>query len=123
MPETLFLSHASSDYALAMAIVAAIESQPGHRCWIAPRDIPVGSDYPGSIVDAIRSCDRVALLLTETANQSAMVHREIERAASLKKPITVIKVTAVAPARELELFVSSSQWAEAQGVDAAAIAR
>jgi len=51
-------------------------------CWIAPRDIPPGADYPTAIVEAIRSARVLALLLTEHAAGSPHVLSEVRRADS-----------------------------------------
>jgi hypothetical protein len=44
MPAMVFISHSSKGQATADAICSHLESA-GIKCWIAPRDIAVGSDW------------------------------------------------------------------------------
>jgi hypothetical protein len=67
MPKDVFLSYSSSDKAAAETVLAGLEGQ-GIRCWIAPRDIPAGSEYGEQIVDAIKACRLVVLVFSNTAN-------------------------------------------------------
>ena len=54
MAHDVFLSYAAADRAPAFAVVAGLEGQ-GIRCWVAPRDIPAGSEYGREIVEAIKA--------------------------------------------------------------------
>ena len=53
------------------------------------------------------------LVLSENANESIFVKREVERAVSKGKPIFPIRVREVLPSRSLELFISSAHWIDA----------
>ena len=44
MDHDVFLSYASPNKEAANAVVTALENK-GIRCWMAPRDIPAGSEY------------------------------------------------------------------------------
>ena len=55
MGHDVFLSYSSADKATALAVLAGLEDQ-GIRCWIAPRDIPAGSEYGQQIVEAVKTC-------------------------------------------------------------------
>jgi hypothetical protein len=109
---TAFISYASADLAKAEEVCARLESQ-GHTCWIAPRNIRAGQEYADAIVHGIEHSGCLVLLLSESANQSAFVHREVERAVSKGKPIFPFRVQEVLPCSALELFVSSSHWIDA----------
>ena len=54
MAINVFLSYAAADKAAAMAVLAGLEGN-GVGCWIAPRDIPAGSEYGQQIVEALVS--------------------------------------------------------------------
>ncbi|MDR0948902.1 MAG: toll/interleukin-1 receptor domain-containing protein, partial [Lachnospiraceae bacterium] len=44
MAYDVFISHSSVDKSIANAICHTLEAN-GMRCWIAPRDIPAGTNY------------------------------------------------------------------------------
>lgn len=107
-----FVSHASKDKARAQAIVEHLEGR-GLGCWVAPRDLRAGSEYGEEIMAGIRQCRCMVLVLSDAANESAMVRREVERAVSLGKPVFPIRVQEVLPSKSLEFFVSSTHWIDA----------
>jgi hypothetical protein len=109
---TAFISHASEDREVAERICHFLE-QRGIRCWMAPRDVRPGRRYGEEIVFAIEAADAVVLLLTENANASTFVEREIERAVSYGKPTLPVRVREVQPSRSLELFISNAHWIDA----------
>ena len=53
------------------------------------------------------------LILSENANESIYVKREVERAVSKGKPVFPIRVREVMPSKSLELFISSAHWIDA----------
>jgi hypothetical protein len=107
-----FISHASQDREVAERICSFLEER-GIHCWIAPRDVRPGRKYGEEIVDGIQSADAVVLVLTENANSSTFVEREIERAVSYGKPTLPVRVREVQPSRSLELFISNAHWIDA----------
>ncbi len=107
-----FLSHSSEDHDRAEEIRDFLEDE-GLRCWIAPRDIDPGLEYGEAIVSGIRSSRCLVLVLSNAANASPMVRREVERAVSLNKPVFPVRVEEVMPARSLEFFVSATHWIDA----------
>jgi hypothetical protein len=82
-------------------------------CWIAPRDVRPGSEYASEIIDGIKSSAVFVLVLSEHANTSEFVKREVERAVSKGKPIFPVRVREVIPSKSLELFISSAEWIDA----------
>jgi hypothetical protein len=112
MATVAFISHASEDAAIAATITDYLESN-GVSCWVAPRDITPGREYSAEIVEAIESSAVFVLVLSENANESIFVKREVERAVSKGKPVFPIRVREVLPSRSLELFISSENWIDA----------
>ena len=104
----IFLSHSSIDSELASRVCRTLEAA-GVTCWIAPRDIAPGQPYTSEVIQAIEDSAGLVLLLTENANCSPHVHREVERAGSKQKPIYPVLLQNVTPARELEYFISTAQ--------------
>ena len=104
-----FISYASQDSAIAIALVENLE-QHGIKCWIAPRDITPGSQYADEIVAAINGTKVFVLVLSEQALASPHVGRETERAASKGRRIIVLRTDAAPLTRSFEYFLSESQW-------------
>jgi hypothetical protein len=112
MAKVAFVSHASEDAATAASITDYLERN-GVSCWIAPRDVTPGGDYAAEILLGIETSATFVLVLSEHANESIFVKREVERAVSKGKPIFPIRVREVMPSRSLELFISSAHWIDA----------
>ena len=77
MARVAFISHASEDAAIAATITDYLESN-GVSCWVAPRDITPGREYSAEIVEAIESSAVFVLVLSENANESIFVKREVD---------------------------------------------
>jgi TolB-like protein len=107
----VFISYASQDADTANAICRSMESQ-GMPCWLAPRDVKPGAQYADAIVRAINEAKAVVLVLSRSAVGSSHVAREVERAASKRKPIIPFRLDNAALNPELEYFLSNSQWIE-----------
>jgi len=105
----VFISYASQDAALANSIVENLEQQ-GLRCWLAPRDVQPGALYADAIVGAINEAKALVLVLSGSAVTSSHVSREVERAASKRKPMIAFRIDAAPLSRALEYFLGESQW-------------
>lgn len=108
----VFICHSSSDKAAADAACAVLESH-GLRCWIAPRDILPGIDYPEAILEAIAEVKIFLLVFSARANASNQVKREVERAVHRGIPIIPFRIEDVLPTKALEYFISSPHWLDA----------
>lgn len=104
-----FISYSSKDKDIAFRIVNAIESE-GLKCWIAPRNIPVGSNYASAIMKGIDNADKVIVLITKNSVQSNDVLNEVDNAHSIKKTIIPVRFTDVQLSRELNYYLSRTQW-------------
>ena len=111
MPD-IFVSYAGPDREAAFQIVAFLEGH-GVACWVAPRDVGPGVEYGQAIIDGIEASRAIVLVLSEHANESPFVRKEVERAVSKVKPILPVRIREVQPAGALEFFISSSQWIDA----------
>src|SRR6266550_3579590 len=107
----LFISHSSADADTAQALVADFENR-NITCWMAPRDIPMGSSYHEEIVQAIENSRAVLLLFSNAANKSEHVLREVELAAQGKKPILPLRIDVSEPAGGLRYMLANKQWVE-----------
>jgi len=114
-PEILFsafISYASQDKQKAFEICESLE-QRGFRCWIAPRDVRSGHPYPDEIIRGIEQSRCLILVLSDAANQSVIVAREVERAVGHRKAVFPVRIEEVLPSRGLELLVSTVHWIDA----------
>lgn len=86
----------------------------GIACWIAPRDIRPGEPNWGkAIIEGLSNCQAMVLLLTQQSNGSQHVMKEAERAVNKKIPILVARFQPIDVSKELEYYVSSSQFLDA----------
>lgn len=82
----VFISYSTKDLKDAQMVLQALESG-GIPCWIAPRDIPGGSDYTSMIPAAIKNCQVMVLILSRNAENSNWVPLELTRAINNRKMI------------------------------------
>jgi hypothetical protein len=105
----LFISHTSEDAAVADAIVAYLEAH-GVPCWISSRDIPPQSIYAEEITQGIEECRSCVVIVSEAANNSAAVKRELELTSHLGKPFIPIRIDNAEPGRGLAYYLRNTQW-------------
>lgn len=105
----VFLSHSSRDGDHAQALCSLLE-QAGVTVWIAPRDIPPGSDYTTSVMEGVRGCEAVVALVSREFQTSPYTHREIERAVSLRVGVVPVRLDDAPLSGWAELLLSPCQW-------------
>ena len=74
-----FISYSSKDQEFADRFHADLQNT-GVRCWFAPHDLPIGAKTWDGIDDAIRTRDKVLLILSEGAISSDWVEDEVTTA-------------------------------------------
>ena len=104
-----FISYASENREKADEICASLERR-GLVCWMAPRDIRAGREYADEIIHGLERSAAVVLVLSEAANTSVFVLREIERAVSKDINVVPVRIEEVTPSPGLELFISGTHW-------------
>lgn len=112
----IFISHASEEASTANALVNSIEKY-GDKCFIAPRDIRTGYEYASEIAEGIDRSDILILLLSQAANASPHVLREVERAVTRNIPVLVYKLEDVTLSKSMEYFLMTHQWLNAKKND------
>ena len=80
----VFLSYKFEEKAEALAVKRALESA-GLTCWMAPESISGGSSYADEIDGAIRGCSAFVLILSERAQSSPWIKKEIDVALNAGK--------------------------------------
>jgi formylglycine-generating enzyme required for sulfatase activity len=123
MDHSVFISYSSTDKPAADQICTALESA-GHGCWMAPRDIEPGADYPTAILAAVGQARCVVVIVSAAAVESPHILTEIGHAFSEKKPIVPFRISNAALPPKFDYFLSLSQWLDAhEGCTPANLAR
>jgi hypothetical protein len=114
MAHEVFISHAAEDKRHAEVVRKALEDA-GIKCWIAPRDVPLGANYEEAIIDAIIACPQMVLIISASSNKSPHVTREIQNACLEDSPTQILPVRVdTAPLNKaLRYYLSSLQWLDA----------
>ena len=80
----------------------------GIDTWMAPYDIPVGSRYAQVVNQALKNCACLVLMLTDDAQKSIWVGKEVERAVSCRKTILPLQLEDIKLNDEFELYTFHS---------------
>ncbi len=112
MAHDVFISYSSKDKPIADAVLANLE-QNNIRCWIAPRDITPGSDWPTAISDAIVQSRIMVLIFSSNSNSSHDVGRELILAANNNLVIIPFKVDNVVPEPGKLYYLARTHWLDA----------
>ena len=90
-----------------MTIVDYLE--PEWACWIAPRDVPGGMDYPLAILEALDACRAVLVVVGSTVADSPHVARELELAVGRHRPMLPVLLDGAPVGGQLEYWLSTPQ--------------
>jgi hypothetical protein len=112
VPYDVFISYSTRDKNVADALCATLESRK-IRCWIAPRDVRAGTEYPAAIIQAINNSRILVLVFSKEANGSSQVMREVERAVSKGIPIIPLRIENVEPTESMEYLLCTPHWLDA----------
>lgn len=112
MNHDVFISYSSRNKPTALAICHVLEEH-GVRCWMAPRDIPVGADYGDVIDEAIVACRLFVLVFSEPASLSQWVKGELNLAFTEKKIILPYRIDAAPLKGAMRLILNQMHWVEA----------
>lgn len=80
----VFISYKAEEIKEATWLRDTLE-QNGISCWMAPESIPGGSNYAVEIPRAIQSCKVFVLVLSEKAQSSPWIAKELDRAINANK--------------------------------------
>jgi len=108
----VFISYAQQDKPVADAVCVKLESQ-NIRCWIAPRDIPPGKNFPEAIIEGIENGKVVVLIFSSFANKSPHVTRELTNAVNKGLVIIPFRIEDVIPSKSMEYLISVPHWLDA----------
>ncbi|HEY1881092.1 MAG TPA: toll/interleukin-1 receptor domain-containing protein [Caulobacteraceae bacterium] len=112
MPHDVFISYSSKDKPVADRVCHALEAQ-GERCWIAPRDIPYGSDWQEAIMVALAEAGAMVLVFTGNTNESAHVRREVSAALEAGAIVIPLRTEEATPQGALRYNLINLHWMDA----------
>ena len=105
----VFISYSSLEKDIADGVVNMLQSA-GIQSWIAPRDIPIGSDYTTEIPAGIAGCPFYLVLLSHNSLSSDYVKKEMVRAVDLKKYILPLLLESGIPVERIDFLLSNVQY-------------
>ena len=111
-----FISYSSKNQPIVDSFRTLL-NQNGVKTWMAPGDIPVGSSYMKEINHALKDCACLVLLLSNAAQESLWVIKEVERAVNYHKPIIPVQIEEVILNDEFEFVLGSYQVGAVQRID------
>jgi hypothetical protein len=104
----VFISYSTVDTVQAETVRNVLEKN-GLSCWMAPRDIPGGSNYSKEIPVAIRNCKIFVLVLSKNAQSSHWVLKELDSAVNAGKVILPFMVEDCALNDEFNFLLTGAQ--------------
>ncbi len=112
MAYDVFISYSNKDKFVADGICVNLEAG-GIRCWIAPRDIAPGEDWPSAITTAISHSRIMVLVFSASSNSSEDVSRELFLAANSKLVIIPFKIENIEPEPGKQYYLARTHWLDA----------
>jgi len=90
----VFISYSSLDKVIALKLANDLRSN-NHNPWIDQHGIVGGDKWPTTIVQAIRDCDCIVLLMSPNSLGSDNVRKELHISVDEHKPIIPIKIAPI----------------------------
>jgi hypothetical protein len=111
-PHQVFISYSKPEQLIAKDLCSYLEAE-GIFCWIAPRDVLPGSNFPGSIIDAIDESKVVVLIFSKSSDNSPHVIRELTRAVTRNLIILPFRIEDILPTKNMDYLINTPQWFDA----------
>jgi hypothetical protein len=108
----VFISYSTKDKTIADAVCAKLEENK-IRAWIAPRDVPPGSNFAASIIQAINTCRVFVLIWSADTNTSKHILNEINQAFDRGIIIIPFRIQDVQPTDEMRYYFGRTHWLDA----------
>lgn len=112
----VFISYSSKNYPIANA-VRELLAQHKIPSFMAPESIPAGSNYTREIPEAIGECFAMVVLLSQSAQESKWVSKEVDMALEDNVPVIPFLVDIDKPNRQFRFMLGQCQFIHSQ-VDA-----
>ena len=111
-----FISYSSKNQGTADAFRALLKKN-GVKTWMAPYDIPAGSEYAEVLYDSLIGCSCLVLLLTGDSQSSLWVKKEVNIAVSNCKPIIPVKLDDIELNSAMKLYLNDQQIVPVRTLD------
>src|ERR1043166_900048 len=110
----VFISHAAKDDAIGLRVLAELEAA-GIKCWYSSRrtELEPGSKWVAGIVKALDNSVAVVVLVSDAANDSDWVARELVMSEKRGLPLYPIRIQDIEPKGALEAYLISLQYTNA----------
>ena len=112
----VFISYSSKNKDVADAFRHLLRKN-GIDNWMAPYDIPAGSEYAEVLYDSIAGCSCLLLLLTDVSQNSKWVKKEVNVAISNGKPVIPVKLEDVELNSAMKLYLNDQHIALVRTLD------
>jgi len=112
MTHDVFISYSSKNKTAADAICHVLEEN-GVKCWMAPRDIPAGSEYGDLIEMAIKSSEIVVVVFSQTAAESQWVKGELNIAFEEQKTMIPFRIDSTPLTGQNRVILNQKHWIDA----------
>lgn len=112
MEHEVFISYSSKNKAAANAICHILENSD-IKCWMAPRDIPAGSEYGDLIDNAIKTSKVVVVVFSQTAAESQWVKGELNIAFEEQKIIIPYRIDQTPFYGQNRVILNHKHWIDA----------
>jgi len=108
----VFISYSSKDKPIADAVCASLENN-SVRCWVAPRDVLPGEDFPKAIINGINGSKIMVLIFSANANASPHVTREVTKAVGKGLIIIPVRIEDAPMSESMEYLIGLPHWLDA----------
>ena len=112
MGHDVFISYTTAEKNEALQVKNVIETN-GYSCWMAPESIPGGSSYGKEIEAALRNCKLVVVILSEKAQESIWIEKEISTALGYKKIVVPFHIDESDLHDAFKFYLTDAQRVEA----------
>lgn len=112
MKHDVFISYSSKNKTAADAICHLLEDND-IKCWMAPRDIPAGTEYGDLIDSAIKEAHVVVLVFSQSAAESQWVKGELNIAFEEQKVIIPYRIDPTPLSGQNRVILNQKHWIDA----------
>jgi len=112
MTHDVFISYSMKDQKIVEGLSAYLE-QNGVRCWIAFRDIPIGSDWAEYIPPAIENCRALVYVHSSSSNVSQEINKEIALCLKNHHPIIPFRIQDIDYSNAKAYHLQTINWIDA----------
>ena len=104
-----FISYSTANSSEAYTVRNYLQ-RSGCTCWMAPDDIPAGSDYAEAIPKAITDCRVFILILSVDAQNSSWVRKELGKAIDKGKTVIPFMIRDFKLNDTFDFLLENAQW-------------